>query len=89
MRRVVIQAGGKGARLYPYTTVLPKPLMPIGDQPILEIVIRQLVYYGFQDVTITVGHLGHLIMAVLGDGSQWGARIQYTTEDEPRGTIGR
>lgn len=88
MRRAVIQAGGKGARLYPYTTVLPKPLMPIGDQPILEIVIRQLVHHGFYDLTITVGHLGHLIMAVLGDGSKWGARIQYTTEDEPRGTIG-
>jgi NDP-sugar pyrophosphorylase family protein len=88
MRRAVIQAGGKGTRLYPYTTVLPKPLMPIGDQPILEIVIRQLVHHGFRDVTITIGHLGHLIMAVLGDGSQWGARIQYTREDEPRGTIG-
>jgi NDP-sugar pyrophosphorylase family protein len=88
MRRAVIQAGGKGTRLYPYTTVLPKPLMPIGDQPILEIVIRQLVHHGFKDVTITIGHLGHLIMAVLGDGSQWGARIQYTREDEPRGTIG-
>ena len=84
MRRAIIQAGGKGARLYPYTTILPKPLMPIGDLSILEIVIRQLVHHGFRDVTVTVGHLGHLIMAVLGNGSKWGARIHYTQEDEPR-----
>jgi NDP-mannose synthase len=88
MRRAIIQAGGKGTRLYPYTTILPKPLMPIGDLSILEIVIRQLVHHGFKDVTVTVGHLGHLIMAVLGDGARWGARIHYTQEDEPRGTIG-
>jgi NDP-sugar pyrophosphorylase family protein len=88
MTRAVIQAGGKGTRLYPYTAVLPKPLMPIGDAPILEIVVRQLVHFGFRDITITVGHLGHLIMAVLGDGSRWGARIDYAGEDKPRGTIG-
>jgi NDP-sugar pyrophosphorylase family protein len=88
MSRVVIQAGGKGTRLYPYTTVLPKPLMPIGDAPILEIVLQQLVHYGFRDVTITVGHLGHLIQAVLGDGSRYGARIDYVREKEPRGTMG-
>jgi NDP-mannose synthase len=88
MRRVIIQAGGKGTRLYPYTTVLPKPLMPIGDAPILEIVLRQLVHHGFHDITITVGHLGHLIMAVLGDGSRFGARIHYMREEEPRGTMG-
>lgn len=88
MTRAVIQAGGKGTRLYPYTTVLPKPLMPIGDAPILEVVVRQLVHHGFRDLTITVGHLGHLIMAVLGDGSRWGAQIDYVAEEKPRGTIG-
>ncbi len=88
MSRAVIQAGGKGTRLQPYTTVLPKPLMPIADFPALEIVIRQLVHYGFPDITITVGHLGHLIVAVIGDGSRWGARVRYVWEDEPRGTIG-
>src|SRR5262245_48045924 len=88
MTRVVIQAGGRGTRLYPYTTVLPKPLMPLGDAPILEVVVRQLVHYGFRDITITVGHLGHLIMAVFGDGSRWGARIDYKREEKPRGTIG-
>jgi NDP-sugar pyrophosphorylase family protein len=88
MKRAIIQAGGKGTRLYPYTAVLPKPLMPIGDLPILEIVLRQLVHHGFHDVTITVGHLGHLIMAVLGDGSRFGARLHYVREEEPRGTMG-
>ena len=86
--RVIIQAGGKGTRLHPYTHVLPKPLMPIEDMPILEIVIRQLVHYGFTDIVITVGHLGHLLMAVFGDGRRWGARIEYNVEDEPRGTLG-
>ncbi len=88
MNRAVIQAGGKGTRLLPYTSVLPKPLMPIGDYPVLEIVIRQLVHFGFVNITIAVGHLGHLIMAVIGDGSRWGANINYLWEDEPRGTMG-
>jgi NDP-sugar pyrophosphorylase family protein len=84
----VIQAGGKGTRLLPYTSVLPKPLMPIGDFPVLEIVVRQLVHFGFVNITIGVGHLGHLIQAVIGDGSRWGANINYLREDEPRGTMG-
>ena len=83
------KAGGKGTRLLPYTSVLPKPLMPIGDHPVLEIVIRQLVHFGFANVTIAVGlSLGHLIEAVIGDGSRWGANINYLREDEPRGTMG-
>ncbi len=88
MNRAVIQAGGKGTRLLPYTSVLPKPLMPIGDYPVLEIVIRQLVHFGFENITIAVGHLGHLIRAVIGDGSRWGANVNYMEEDEPRGTMG-
>lgn len=86
--RVIIQAGGRGARLQPYTTILPKPLMPVLEYPILEIMIRQLVAQGFTRITITLGHLGHLIMAVVGDGHQWGAEVEYVWEDEPRGTIG-
>ena len=88
MNRVVIQAGGKGSRLHPFTNVLPKPLMPVGEYPILEVVIRQLVHQGFRRITITLGHLGHLIVAVIGDGARWGAKIDYCWEDEPRGTIG-
>lgn len=85
---VMIQAGGKGTRLRPYTTVLPKPLMPIGELPVLEIVIRQLRHYGFDDLWISLGHLGSLIQAYFGDGQRWGARIRYVFEDQPLGTIG-
>lgn len=86
--RVVIQAGGEGTRLRPYTTVLPKPLMPVADLPIVEILIRQLVQHGFTRMTISLGHLAGLIMAVVGDGSAWGAEIDYTREERPLGTIG-
>lgn len=85
----VILAGGKGVRLRPYTTALPKPLVPIGDQhPILEIVLRRLAAVGFTSVTLAIGHLGHIIKAYVGDGSQWGLEVDYTTEDRPLGTIG-
>ena len=85
---VIIQAGGRGSRLRPYTSVLPKPLMPVGDTPILEIVIRQLARYGFNNLFITTGHLAHLVQAVFGDGSALGAHIAYAREDSPLGTIG-
>lgn len=86
----VILAGGKGVRLRPYTTVLPKPLVPIGDQySILEIIMRQLSEFGFRSVTLAIGHLGHLIRAYVGDGSQWGLeRVDFATEESPLGTIG-
>ena len=86
--RAVIQAGGVGSRLRPYTTVVPKPLMPVAEMPILEVVIRQLAAHGFTDVTITVGHLAHLIQAFFGDGSKFGVEIDYMVEDKPLGTIG-
>jgi len=85
---VVILAGGKGTRLAPYTTVLPKPLMPVGDWPILEIVLRQLRHYGFRNIVISVGYLAELIRAFLGDGSRWDMNIRYVIEDIPLGTIG-
>ncbi|MFD7713085.1 NDP-sugar synthase [Streptomyces sp. NPDC059785] len=85
----VILAGGKGVRLRPYTTALPKPLVPIGDQhAILEIVLRQLATAGFTGCTIAIGHLGEIIRAYVGDGSQWGLKVDYTTEESPLGTIG-
>jgi NDP-sugar pyrophosphorylase family protein len=86
----VILAGGKGVRLRPYTTALPKPLVPIGDQySILEIIMRQLSQCGFRSVTLAIGHLGHLIRAYVGDGSQWGMeRVDFTEEESPLGTIG-
>lgn len=86
--RAVILAGGKGTRLAPYTTVLPKPLMPIGDMPILEIVIRQLARHDITDITLAVGYLAELLMAYCGDGEKYGVRINYSREDEPLGTAG-
>lgn len=88
IRRAVILAGGKGTRLQPYTVVLPKPLMPIGDYPILEVVIRQLARHGFAHITIAVNHQAELIKAFFGDGSRWRIRIDYSLEDQPLGTMG-
>ncbi|MFZ2489565.1 MAG: sugar phosphate nucleotidyltransferase [Anaerolineae bacterium] len=84
----IILAGGKGRRLRPYTTVLPKPLMPLGDMPIIEVVLRQLAAHGFHEVTIAVGYLAELLMAYCGDGSKFGVRIRYSREEEPLGTAG-
>ena len=88
MRRAVILAGGQGTRLRPYTTVLPKPLMPVGDRPILDIVVRQLHRDGFERITIATGYLAELIEAFFGDGSRYGIPIDYYREDEPLGTVG-
>lgn len=85
----VILAGGKGVRLRPYTTALPKPLMPIGDHhAILEIVLQQLSSCGFTSVTLAINHLGRLIRAFAGDGSRWGMRIDYIEESVPLSTVG-
>jgi NDP-sugar pyrophosphorylase family protein len=84
--RVAVLAGGRGRRLAPYTSVLPKPLMPIGDRSILEIVIRRLAQQGFTDVTLCVGYLSHLIRAVSGNLEESGARISFVQEREALGT---
>lgn len=86
--RAVILAGGKGRRLLPYTTVIPKPLMPVGGRPILEVIIRQLKSNGFSRVTMAVGYLAELIEAYFGDGTKYGIRVDYSREDRPLGTIG-
>ena len=86
--KVIILAGGKGRRLYPYTVVLPKPLMPIGDFPILEVILRQLKSGHLLDITLAVGHLGNLIQTYFGDGSKWGVNIEYSFEEKPLGTVG-
>lgn len=87
-KRAVILAGGKGTRLRPYTLVLPKPLMPIGDFPILEVVIRQLAVAGFSHVTMAVNHQAEIIKAFFQNGERWGLHIDYTMENEPLGTMG-
>jgi NDP-sugar pyrophosphorylase family protein len=87
-RRAIILAGGRGTRLRPYTVVLPKPLMPVGDYPILEVVVRQLARQGFGHVTMAVNHQAELIKAFFGDGSKWSLQIDYSLEDQPLGTMG-
>lgn len=88
-RHAVILAGGKGVRLRPYTTCLPKPLVPLGDEcAILEVVMHQLAWAGVTTVSIAVGHLGQLIQALVGDGSRWGLKVDYWEEDSPLGTVG-
>jgi NDP-sugar pyrophosphorylase family protein len=86
--KAVVLAGGKGARLAPYTRILPKPLMPIGDMPILEVLLRQMKQAGVEDVILTVGHLAHLLRTFFMDGEQWGLRISYSYEECPLGTAG-
>lgn len=86
---VVIMAGGRGTRLRPYTTALPKPLVPIGDShAILEIVLYQLAACGFTHATLAINHLGSLIRAFVGDGSRYGLRVDYTEERVPLSTVG-
>src|SRR5512135_3478808 len=88
--KTVILAGGKGTRLAPYTTIFPKPLVPIGDRPILEIIIRQLVRQGFGDILLSVGHLGELIEAYFQNGHRniSGLKLAYYRESQPLGTAG-
>jgi NDP-mannose synthase len=86
--QAVIMAGGKGTRLHPYSALFPKPLMPLGDMPILELLLRRLKKAGVTDVILAVNHLRHLIEAFFGDGSKLGLRIRYSDEEKPLGTAG-
>jgi NDP-sugar pyrophosphorylase family protein len=84
--KAVLFAGGRGSRLAPYTSVLPKPLMPIGDRSILELVLDQLAACGVMDVTLCVGYLSHLIEAVLSHRQEDGVELTYVREDKALGT---
>lgn len=86
--KAVILAGGKGVRLKPYTTHFPKPLMPVGDKPILEILIQKLKEALITDIIITTGHLSEMIHVLMGDGNKMGVKINYSLEDKPLGTAG-
>ena len=86
--KAVVLAGGKGTRLAPYTNILPKPLMPIGDMPILEVLICQMKRHGVEEVILTVGHLAELLRSFFQDGSRFGIPIRYSFEDKPLGTAG-
>jgi NDP-sugar pyrophosphorylase family protein len=84
----VLLAGGLGMRLRPYTMNIPKPLLPLGDVPTIEIVVRQLAEQGFTRVVVTLGHLPQLVMSFLGDGSRFGLAVEYEIETRPLGTAG-
>jgi NDP-mannose synthase len=86
--RAVILAGGQGTRLRPYTTVLPKPLLPVGHKAIVEIIIDQLKHHGFSHITLALGHLAHLVKAVLGNGERYQLTVDYCVEEIPLGTSG-
>ena len=86
--KAIILAGGKGTRLAPYTKILPKPLMPIGDMPILEIILRQMKGAGVEEAILTVGHLAELLRAFFGNGRRFGLKVDYSFEDQPLGTAG-
>src|SRR5262249_54749102 len=81
-------AGGRGSRLAPLTTGLPKPLMPLLDRPIIDVIIRQLIRDGVRDVTISVGHLGGLIEAWVSHDTDYGIDVRFLYEEEPLGTAG-
>ena len=85
--RAVVLAGGRGTRLRPYTVVFPKPLMPLGDYPILEVIVRQLAKDGFDHITLAVNHQAELIKAFFGNGERWNVRIDYSLETRPLSTI--
>ena len=87
-KRAIILAGGKGTRLHPYTVVLPKPLMPIGEFPILEVIVKQLAISGFSHITMAVNHQAEIIKAFFMDGRKWGIHIDYSLEYKALGTMG-
>lgn len=86
--KALVMAGGKGTRLLPYSALFPKPLMPVGDMPILELLLRRLKDAGVEEVILAVNHLRHLIEAFFGDGARLGLKISYSVEDQPLGTAG-
>jgi NDP-sugar pyrophosphorylase family protein len=86
--KAIILAGGKGTRLAPYTKILPKPLLPIGDMPILEVLLRQMKRAGVDEAILTVGHLAQLLQLFFQNGERLGMNIRYSYEDHPLGTAG-
>ncbi len=86
--QAIVMAGGKGSRLHPYSALFPKPLMPLGDKPVLEILLHQLRAAGVTEVILAVNHLRHLLEAFFGDGSRFGLSIAYSVEEQPLGTAG-
>jgi len=86
--KAIILAGGRGTRLAPYTTILPKPLMPLGEKPVLELLIERIRESGINEIILAVGYLAELIMSYFGDGSKYGVKLFYQKEEKPLGTAG-
>lgn len=86
--QAVLVAGGKGKRLQPYTLTIPKPLIPIGNEPIMEVIIRQLLKCGFNKIHVCIGYMGELIQSYFGNGSKYNISITYSHETKPLGTVG-
>ncbi len=86
--KAVILAGGKGVRLRPLTYTIPKPLLPVGEKPILEEIIERLKVHGFHDFIIAVGYRAELIETYFRDGEQLGVHIDYVRESHALGTAG-
>ena len=88
MTTAVLLAGGQGSRLRPYTIALPKPLMPVGEMPILEVIIKQLALHGINQHILAVNHQAELMRAYFGNGDRLGVDISYSLETRPLGTMG-
>jgi NDP-mannose synthase len=86
--KAIILAGGLGTRLKPFTEVIPKPLLPIGESSVLEIQILSLKRHGIKDIIIATNHMAEYVEAFLGNGSKYGVRLQFSKEPEPLGTCG-
>lgn len=86
--KAVILAGGQGSRLRPYTFTVPKPLLPLGDRPLLDYLITQLSRCGVTEVVLALGYHAQLIRAYCGDGSRYGLQLRYVEEPQPLGTAG-
>jgi NDP-sugar pyrophosphorylase family protein len=86
--RAVVLAGGRGSRLYPFTASLPKPLLPVGEHPVIELIVRRLAMFGAGRITVAVNYLADLVESFLGDGRRFGVPIDYVREAAPLGTAG-
>lgn len=88
IKHAIILCGGKGSRLRPFTNIIPKPLMPVGDYSVLEIIVKQLKNFKFDKITLCIGYKGNLIKSFFGDGQNYGIKINYVSEKKPLGTMG-
>ncbi|HEX2851032.1 MAG TPA: sugar phosphate nucleotidyltransferase [Acidimicrobiales bacterium] len=86
--KAVIMAGGEGTRLRPLTSNAPKPMIPLANRPMMEHIVELLKRHGFDDIVVTVAFLPHAIRTYFGDGSEFGVRMVYATEETPLGTAG-